>query len=133
MKKEWSVLVIDDSSVMHCLANQFLAGSEFTIISDAFNGQEGLEKYKTLSPDIVLLDLIMPKKNGLATLKEIMKLDPHAKVIMFSSFGTGEMIRRCLNKGAGTFLQKPFPQTTLIEHLRNQVAYVEPTTAIQFE
>ncbi|MEM7397129.1 MAG: response regulator, partial [Verrucomicrobiota bacterium] len=119
MKDRWNVLVVDDSKFTHRLTGQFLDGTEFEIVGDAFDGVEGLNLYQQLRPDFVLLDIVMPERNGLATLIDIMAVDDQARVMMLSSMGTGDMIEKCLAEGATTFLQKPFEKNTLINHLRN--------------
>jgi two-component system chemotaxis response regulator CheY len=115
--KKGTVLLIDDSSFMLDLISAMLEGSEFEVIGTAKNGAEGLEKYKQLKPDLVLLDIVMPGETGAETLSKILEYDPQAKVIMVSSLGTQEKVIECLEKGAKNFLQKPFEPEGIIKLL----------------
>lgn len=115
--RKGTVLLIDDSSFMLDLISAMLEGSEFEVIGTAKNGTEGLEKYKQLKPNLVLLDIIMPGETGAETLSRILECDPQAKVIMVSSLGTQEKVIECLEKGAKSFLQKPFEPEGIVKLL----------------
>ncbi|MEM7396761.1 MAG: response regulator, partial [Verrucomicrobiota bacterium] len=66
----------------------------------------------------VLLDILMPKRNGMDVLLEIRDMDPACKVIMLSSLGTEDVVTKCIHEGALTFIQKPVQQEALLAQLR---------------
>jgi len=107
------ILVVDDSKSMHIFFRNML--SEFDIeIVDAFNGNEAIEAAKNFEANIVFLDVVMPEKDGIETLKELMAINPNMSVVMVSSMGTKEKITEALRLGAVDFIQKPFDEDDLI-------------------
>lgn len=104
------VLIIDDSAFMRRIISEMLESDANIEVADtARNGKEGLEKAKSLKPDIITLDIEMPGMNGLETLVELMKLRPIPKVIMLSSmtYEGGETAIKALELGALDFVAKP--------------------------
>ena len=102
-----TVLIVDDSNFMRTLLKDMLEKSKFNVVTEAKDGYEAIKKYKEFSPDIVLLDMTMPRLNGLGALKEIKKYDSNATVIMCSALGTRYLVMEALNNGAKGFIIKP--------------------------
>ncbi|KAB8127851.1 response regulator [Gracilibacillus oryzae] len=105
MKK--TVLIADDSTFMRKWLKQIIEKHPYKVIGEAKNGLDAVMQYQRLQPDIVLLDIIMPKSNGLDALKKIMELDPHANVIISSSLATRSNVISALQYGAKDFIIKP--------------------------
>jgi two-component system, chemotaxis family, protein-glutamate methylesterase/glutaminase len=104
------VLVVEDSSVIRGLLTRWLSvEADIEIVGAAINGQQGVEKAKILTPDIVLLDIEMPVMDGMTALPEILKVAPKARVIMASTLTRrgGETTIRALSAGASDYLAKP--------------------------
>ena len=78
------------------------------VVGEAGNGQEAVDRYRELKPDVVTLDITMPEKDGLSALREIMQLDPGAKVIMCSALGQEGKVLEAVRAGAKEFVVKPF-------------------------
>lgn len=89
----------------------------YNVIGEAENGAEAVKKYKELKPDIVTMDITMPNMTGIEALKEIIKIDPKAKVIMLSAMGQEAMVKEAILSGAKNFIVKPFTETTLLKVL----------------
>lgn len=107
------VLLVDDANLMHKMIKGFLSERDVEIV-DAVDGEEAIEKAKEIKPDIVFLDVVMPKKDGIETLKELIEIYPDIKVVMASSMGTKEKIIEALKLGAVGFLQKPFDEEVFL-------------------
>jgi two-component system chemotaxis response regulator CheY len=103
-----TVLVADDSSFMRKKIIQIIEQDDFRVISEAKDGEETIIKYKYYEPDIVLLDLTMPKIDGIMALKEIMTINANAKVIVFSALATSYSIKEVIRSGAKDFIVKPY-------------------------
>ena len=88
-------------------------------------GNQALDVFEELDPDVVLLDIVMPGLSGQETLKRILSMKPSTKVVMVSSLGTEEDVQECLDIGAKNFLPKPFTKEDLIDFLRELVDRVE--------
>jgi two-component system chemotaxis response regulator CheY len=90
----------------------------FRVVGEASNGEEAVELYQDKSPDVVLMDITMPKMDGLAALKQILKFDPQAKVIMCSALGQQSLIAQALQLGAKDFIVKPFREERVIAAIK---------------
>lgn len=120
--RTFTVLTVDDSRLLHSIVGRYLSGSEFQMTGGALDGDEAMERVKELSPDVVLLDVVMPGLGGPETLDRILRWNRSARVVMASSVGTDESVHECLAAGARTFLIKPFTRDDLIASLRRAVA-----------
>ena len=100
------ILIIDDSKAVRKFVSNCVVAVGGEVIGMAEDGEEGLEKFKTLGPDIVLLDVTMPNKDGRTCLREILEIDPRAFVIMLSSINSQEIVDECISLGAKAFLNK---------------------------
>ncbi|MCC6749115.1 MAG: response regulator [Deltaproteobacteria bacterium] len=96
-----------------------LEGSEFELVGQAQSGADAIEQYGRLHPRVVLLDIVMPDMDGVAVLEKLRALDGQARVVMVSSLGTKEKVMECMEKGATSFLMKPYDQQALLKVLRD--------------
>lgn len=122
MKTEYNVLLVDDSAFAQRVLMQHLAGSEFKVVGTAKSGAEAVEQFQTHSPDVTLLDVILPDKTGVEILQDILSIKPDALVLMTSSLGTEDTVTASLSLGAKAFIQKPVEKATLLEQLRKHVS-----------
>ena len=112
------VLIVDDAAFMRISIKNMLTKNGYEVVGEAENGAVGVEMYKSLSPDIVTMDITMPEMDGLQALKEIVKLDPKAKVVMVSAMGQEAMVRDAIVSGAKGFIVKPFKEDGIITALK---------------
>ncbi|MDR0948036.1 MAG: response regulator [Lachnospiraceae bacterium] len=102
------ILIVDDSRTSRKILRGVLESAGFTVVGEATNGEEGFEKYCTLQPDLVTMDVTMPQVDGLAALEKIRQYDPHAKVIMVTAAGQTKKIATAVRLGAVEYITKPF-------------------------
>lgn len=102
------ILVVDDAIFMRGLIRDIFARGPFVIAGEAENGAEAVRLYRELQPDLVTMDIVMPQMDGITALKEIMRLDPAAKVVMCSALGQEALIAEAIEAGARDFIVKPF-------------------------
>ncbi|MEF8756851.1 MAG: response regulator [Halobacteriales archaeon] len=114
------VLIVDDSHFMRNLLTQILEG-EFDIVGEASNGAEAVKMYKEHEPDIVMMDVVMPKANGIKATAAIKKLDPNARVIMCTSVGQREKMKLAVKAGADGYVTKPFEEESVMKALKDVV------------
>lgn len=93
----------------------------YNVAGEAENGAKAVEKYKELTPDLVLMDITMPEMDGLQALKEIKKLDGDAKIIMCSAMGQQAMVIESIQNGAKDFIVKPFQAERVLEAVKKVV------------
>jgi len=114
MKK---ILVVDDAAFMRMRCVKLLNENGYQV-SEASNGAEAIDKYRECRPDAVLLDITMPKMDGIMTLKELIKIDPGAKVAMVTAMGQKSMVIAALKEGARDFVVKPFDATRVMDAVK---------------
>ena len=102
------IMIADDSDAIRLVLRDILAIGNFDKIIEAVDGAEAVDYYSKNRPDILLLDLAMPKKDGYTVVKEIMQIDPNAKIILITASDDQKVINQCLEEGATTYISKPF-------------------------
>lgn len=112
------VLICDDAEFMRTLIRDVLEKGGFEVIAEAVNGADAIDKYKMFKPDIVTMDIVMPIKSGIDAVKEIVSLDPNAKVVMCSALGQEILVMDAIEAGAKDFIVKPFTEESVIEVLK---------------
>ena len=116
---EMTVLICDDSMFARKKLSMSISGFGVKAVYEAADGEEAVSKYKEFKPDVVFMDIIMPKVTGIEALKQIIAEDPDAKVIMASSVGTQSHLKDALKSGAVDFLQKPIADNDALKVLEN--------------
>ncbi|ABB33424.1 response regulator receiver protein [Geobacter metallireducens RCH3] len=102
------VMVVDDALFMRNMLRGILEANGFEVVAEAADGAEAVVTYRDVRPDIVTLDIIMPVKNGIEALREIMAIDPHARVVICSAVGQESLVQKAQSFGARDFILKPF-------------------------
>lgn len=103
MKK---VLICDDDLVTRKLLSTLVSASGAETVGEGENGNEGVALFKQHEPDLTLMDIKMPEKNGVDALKEIIKINPGAVVVMLSTMDDTVIAESCLHQGAAGYIQK---------------------------
>lgn len=112
------VLVVDDADFMRTTIKAILSESDIEVIGEAEDGLEAIEKYKELRPDVVTMDITMPEMDGIRAVKEILQIDPEAKIIVCSAMGQQSMVIEAIKAGAKTFVVKPFDRKKLVNEIK---------------
>lgn len=102
------VMIVDDSLFMRKMLRGILEEDGYQVIAEAADGIEAVAKYQEFRPDITTMDIVMPTKNGIEALTEIMALDGKAKVVMCSAIGQEALTQTAHAAGAKDFILKPF-------------------------
>ena len=114
-----TVLVVDDSALIRKMLIKLLNENGYQVVGEVTNGEEGVELYKELEPDIVTLDITMPVMDGVTALKKIKEYDPEAMVAMISAAGQKDKLMDALREGAELFFTKPFNAQEVITSLKS--------------
>lgn len=116
------ILVVDDSTFMRDILKEIInKQSNMQVIGEADDGISGFERYKELHPDVVTLDIIMARENGISALQKILEYDKNATVIMVTSVGQERYVKQCLDIGAKGFVIKPFTEEDVISTIKKAV------------
>ncbi len=112
------VLVVDDSAFMRKMMKDIVTDLGISDIAEADTGEMAVDKFERESPDVVLLDLILPGMNGDKVLEQIMGMDNSAKVIMATAVGQEDVMEKCLDTGAKSYIVKPFDKDKVQAELK---------------
>jgi len=120
-------LIVDDSDGSLKQLRQVIADMGHTVVGEGHDGEQAVAMYSALRPDAVIMDVIMPKLNGIEALQAIRNLDPHALVVMTCSLRSCETAFQSERCGAIYFLNKPLQDTALRNIIRKLASHREPT------
>lgn len=110
------VLITDDAKFMRVMLSSIIEKEGYTVV-EASNGVEALEVYKVEQPDIVFMDITMPVLDGISAVKNILKFDSKARIIMCSAMGQQAMVIEAIQSGAKDFIVKPFQAERVVNAL----------------
>ncbi|MBQ1902379.1 MAG: response regulator [Lachnospiraceae bacterium] len=117
-----SILVCDDSILARKQLKDVISSfSQEITIKEAANGQEAVDLYKQINPDLIFLDIVMPVKDGISAVQEIIDYDSDAEIIIVSSTGTQTQLKNAIEAGARDFIQKPFSDAQVNKVLKNHL------------
>jgi two-component system chemotaxis response regulator CheY len=112
-----TLLVTDDAIIIREMIKDAATAAGWTIVGEAANGQEAIERFRELRPTAVTLDLVMPGYDGLHALRGILELDPEARVLVVSALDQKSVLRDAFKAGAADFIVKPFDRGLLVQSL----------------
>ncbi|MYL33153.1 response regulator [Pontibacillus yanchengensis] len=112
------ILIVDDAAFMRMMIKDILTKNGFEVIGEAQDGNQAIEKYKELDPDLITMDITMPEMDGITALKEIKSINPDVKIIMCSAMGQQAMVIDAIQAGAKDFIVKPFQADRVLEAIK---------------
>ena len=115
------VLIADDASFMRQMIREIIEPEGFEIVGEAVDGIAAVEMYQSTQPDLVTMDIVMPRRSGIDAVKGILEVDPDATVVMCSALGQESLVMEALQAGAKDFIVKPFKPDAVIETINKLV------------
>ncbi|MDR2725696.1 MAG: response regulator [Candidatus Adiutrix sp.] len=112
------VLIVDDSPIMRQMLVKIFTDEGFKVAGEAVDGSEALEMFESLNPDLITLDIVMPKMRGIEVLERIMATKPEARVIMASSVSDARTVMHCLKMGAKQYIVKPYDESKISDAVK---------------
>jgi len=112
------VLIADDASFMRQMIREIIEPEGYEVVGEATNGIEAVEQFEELSPDLVTMDIVMPKRSGIDAVKGILAKHPDARVVMCSALGQESLVMEALQAGARDFIVKPFKPDNVLATLK---------------
>lgn len=112
------LMIVDDSSIMRRAIGKYLAPLQLELAATASNGQEAIDQFRAVLPDLVTLDITMPQMDGLTCLAQLLAIKPDARVIVISALSDPATGLKALKLGAKSFLPKPFTEAQLVDEIR---------------
>ncbi|HWQ66802.1 MAG TPA: response regulator [Methanospirillum sp.] len=120
------ILIIDDTVFMRTILSTLVTEGGHEVVAEAEDGYLGISEFINTKPDLVLLDILMPKMDGIMTLKSLMSYDPEALVIMVSAINSTKMIKLAFSCGAKGYVMKPFQKHQLLAEIAKATAGIVP-------
>ncbi|MBD3219718.1 response regulator [bacterium] len=117
-----TVIIADDAQFMRVMLKDILEDLGFTVIAEAADGHQAVQRYVEHRPDLILIDITMPGLDGVAACREIVMRDPDARVVMVSALGQKDAVLEAVRAGAVDFVIKPFEPERVEETLRKLLA-----------
>ncbi len=114
-------MIADDSDAIRLVLKDILTIGKHTVIAKAVNGDEAVDLFFKNSPDLLLLDLAMPKKDGLTVLKEILEKNSQAKIVLITASDDQKIINQCLQIGASSYISKPFDFNEVLKQINDSL------------
>ncbi len=114
-------MIADDSNAIRLVLKDILAIGKHTVVAEAVNGEEAVDLFLKNSPDLLLLDLAMPKKEGLTVLKEIIEKNSQAKIVLITASDDQKIINQCLQIGAVSCISKPFDFNEVLKQINDSL------------
>ncbi len=111
------LLIVDDAPFIREVVKDMATSEGIEVVAEATTGNDAIEMALSKNPDVILMDLVMPDKNGLEACKEILEVDPHMRIIAFSTLNDSDLMMKSLDAGCVDFLQKPFTKATLMKSI----------------
>jgi len=115
------VMVVDDALFMRNMLKDIFVRAGFEVVAETDNGEAAPQLYQDTKPDLVTMDIVMPKKSGIEALQEIIATDPLARVVMVSALGQDSLVLEAVEAGARDFIVKPFREDKVLETIRRIV------------
>src|ERR687895_453565 len=117
-----TVLICDDAIFMRTMIGDILTQAGFRIVAEAATGVQALEKYRQHKPDLVTMDIVMPELGGIDAVREIIRNDPGARILMVSVEGQQALVIEAIQAGARDFVVKPFQPSRVLEAVQRVLA-----------
>lgn len=114
------ILVCDDHAIVRIGLKSLIAGNpDMELVGEATNGEEAVAMAKKLKPDVIIMDLLMPRKDGVAAITEIKKTNHEARILVFTSFSDDKNVFPSLKAGASGYLLKDSSSEELIQAIKD--------------
>jgi two-component system chemotaxis response regulator CheY len=115
------IMVVDDAAFMRIMLKELLKAGGYEFVIEAASGSEAVYMFKNYKPGLVIMDITMPEMDGITALSEIVKFDPHAKVIMCSAVGKQNTVISAIEAGARDFIVKPFQSDRVLQAIERSL------------
>jgi len=112
------ILIVDDAAFMRMMLKDILMEGGYEIAGEASDGKDAAVYYRDLKPDLVTMDIIMSEVGGIEAVKEIIKDDPQAKILMVTAMGQEALVKEAIEAGARGYLVKPFKPEKVVEEVK---------------
>jgi len=119
------ILVADDASFMRQMIREIVEAEGHEVVAEASDGVEAIDMFRAHHPELVTMDIVMPRRSGIDAVKGILELDSGANIVMCSALGQETLVTEALQAGAKDFIVKPFKPDSVIKTIRKVLEKAE--------
>ncbi len=112
-----SVLIVDDVAFVRTTLATILQAAGYEVAGEAASGSEAIEQFRKLAPDVVTMDVVMPKMSGIEATRKILKEAPSARIVVISAMGQESLVMEAIHAGARDYILKPFSAEEVVRTL----------------
>ena len=116
------IMVVDDSRIVQLQLQKILSDTDYQVVACCQNGEDALEMYDKITPDLVTMDILVPGMDGLETAGLLLQAHPDARVLMVSSLAYDDTINEANDIGAKGFVYKPFDRDQILQSMQKAFA-----------
>ncbi len=116
------LMIVDDALIMRQRIREIAEEAGWQVVAEASDGEQAVQLYAQLKPDLVTLDIVMPNVDGVAALRRLIENDAQATVVMVSAVNQKEKLAECIQAGAIDFIVKPFEKASLRQFFEKRLA-----------
>ena len=110
-----SVMIVDDVAFVRKTLREIFTRARYNVVGEAADGDEAIKLYIKLRPDLVTMDVVMPKMSGIEATRKLVKIDTSAKILIVSAMGQDSLIMEAINAGAKDYILKPFSSADILK------------------
>jgi len=129
--RDISVLIVDDESIMRDTLRVILRSAEFNLVGEAADGAAGHEMAVRFKPDIILLDVVMPKTSGLEALRSIKMMEPNISIMMVTASKDHDTVAALVSEGISGYIVKPFNPKGVLTAIEKVAAQIRQNRALK--
>jgi two-component system chemotaxis response regulator CheY len=127
------LVIVDDAPFIREVLKHIFTNTEILVVGEAADGFEGVAVVRKTAPDVVLMDIVMPRKSGIEATQEILKSNPNVKIIACSTIDQNEMVLRALDAGCADYIVKPFKAEDVLRVVRRVAQAVGQTSESAYQ
>ncbi len=113
------LVIVDDAPFIREAIRNMISGTEIELIAEAEDGESAISVAEKTNPDVIMMDMVLPKKNGIEAAKKILESNPSAKIVACSTEGQESLLIQAIDAGCVSFLAKPFRSEELLRAIRS--------------
>ncbi len=117
-----TILVVDDIAFARKTITDILSRAHYEVVGQAADGKEAVDLFNALKPDLVTLDLVMPQMSGIEAARQIIRTEPHARLIMITAMAQESLIMEAINAGIRDYVLKPFTASDIVRTVERTLA-----------
>jgi two-component system chemotaxis response regulator CheY len=121
-QKKPTVMIVDDVAFVRTTLAAILHQNGYHVVAEASSGVEAVEQYEKFSPDLVTMDVVMPKMSGIEATRKILKTSPDARIVVISAMGQETLVMEAIHAGARDYILKPFSAAEILKTLEHALS-----------